>query len=270
MSILLDALKRSESQRELGSVPTLQTTIDETGSMGRDGNSWLAAVMILLAAGMIGWMGWEQFRQPEALLTESTGQQASSGQMDSDQAGTAESSEAISLSQIANKSSNSEGNILPKIDGPLATGDQQSQADDRESQQRSVGRDFREYSAEEATPTAAEAANTTSLDNAVRQREIASVNLDSSAQTASATNPEATYEPETISYWQMPESTREGLPELRISVLVYAERPENRFLLLNGERIREGDELPNGLRLEEIRRDRAIFNYRNYRFHLKS
>jgi hypothetical protein len=226
--------------------------------------------MILLAAGMIGWMGWEQFRQPETPLTESTGQQASTGQMDVDQAGTAGSSEALSLSQIANNSSSSGGNILPKIDGPLASGDQQSQTDDRESQQRSVGRDFREYTDEETIPTAAEAANTTTFDDSVRQREIASVNLDSSAQAVSANNPETTYEPETISYWQMPESTREGLPELRISVLVYAERPENRFLLLNGERIREGDELPNGLRLEEIRRDRAIFNYRNYRFHLKS
>jgi general secretion pathway protein B len=63
---------------------------------------------------------------------------------------------------------------------------------------------------------------------------------------------------------------RDGLPDLRISVLVYAELPENRFVLMNGERLREGQELPNGLLLEEIRRDRAIFNYRNYRFYLKS
>ena len=73
-----------------------------------------------------------------------------------------------------------------------------------------------------------------------------------------------------ISYWQVPEKMREGLPDLRISVLVYAELPENRFVLMNGERLREGQELPNGLVLEEIRRDRAIFNYRNYRFYLKS
>ena len=76
--------------------------------------------------------------------------------------------------------------------------------------------------------------------------------------------------PEAISYWQVPESKRAGLPDLRISVLVYAEQPENRFLLLNGERMREGEELENGLFLEEIQRDKAIFVYKNYRFHLKS
>jgi general secretion pathway protein B len=63
---------------------------------------------------------------------------------------------------------------------------------------------------------------------------------------------------------------REGLPDLRISVLVFAEQPENRFVLLNGERLREGEEMPNGLLLEEVRRDRAIFVYRDYRFYLKS
>lgn len=270
MSILLDALKRSESQRELGSVPTLQTSIDGTTSMGRDGNSWVAAVMILLAAGMMGWMGWEQYRLPDEVLTASTGQPTRTEQSETAAAGTAQATELRSSSQIANNSSNSGGNILPKIDGPLTVGDQQTQADELETQQRRVGREFREYAAGESSSTATEAANTPTLDNSVRQHEVASVNLDSSAQAVSAINSETIYEPETISYWQMPESTREGLPELRISVLVYAERPENRFLLLNGERIREGDELPNGLRLEEIQRDRAIFNYRNYRFHLKS
>ncbi|MDZ4728543.1 MAG: general secretion pathway protein GspB, partial [Xanthomonadales bacterium] len=78
------------------------------------------------------------------------------------------------------------------------------------------------------------------------------------------------YEPEIINYWQVPEKMREGLPDLRISVLVYAELPENRFVLMNGERLREGEELSNGLLLEEIQRDRAVFNYRNYRFYLKS
>jgi hypothetical protein len=68
----------------------------------------------------------------------------------------------------------------------------------------------------------------------------------------------------------MPQSLREGLPELRIRVLVYADRSEDRFLLLNDTRLLEGEELEPGLRLEEIQRDRAIFSYRNYRFHLKS
>jgi hypothetical protein len=69
-----------------------------------------------------------------------------------------------------------------------------------------------------------------------------------------------------IDYSQLPAEVRDQLPEFNITVLVYAERPEDRFILVNGARQREGEELQPGLRLLEIRRDGALFNYRHYRF----
>jgi general secretion pathway protein B len=270
MSILLDALKRSESQRELGSVPTLQTSIEGVTSGGGEGKSWMAAVLILSAFGLMNWMVWTQFSLPDQSLTAPGGQQVNSAQVDRTQEVAANPPAARSLSEIATTTSSSGENILPKIDAPLVSEEQQSPTDERQSQQRRVGREFRQYAAGEESSAASESMSEPTLDNSVRQREIASVNLQPEEPPVSAINSETPYEPEIISYWQMPESTREGLPDLRISVLVYAEQAENRFLLLNGERIREGEELPNGLRLEEIQRDRAIFNYRNYRFHLKS
>ena len=75
---------------------------------------------------------------------------------------------------------------------------------------------------------------------------------------------------EPISYWQLPQSVRDSLGELRVSVLVYAENPQDRFLLVNGQRLREQESLEDGLLLLEIQRDRAIFSYRDYRFQLKS
>ncbi len=64
----------------------------------------------------------------------------------------------------------------------------------------------------------------------------------------------------------MPDAIRGELPEFRISVLVYAERPEDRFLLVNGRRLVEGDSLSPGLVAEEIRREGVVFSYRLYRF----
>jgi hypothetical protein len=72
-----------------------------------------------------------------------------------------------------------------------------------------------------------------------------------------------------ISFWQIPQALRDGLPEFRINVLVYAEKPEDRFLLINGQRLVEKDELADGVVLDEIRRDGAVFLYRNYRFLVK-
>ena len=56
---------------------------------------------------------------------------------------------------------------------------------------------------------------------------------------------------------------------MRINVLVYAENPEDRFLLINGQRLVEKEELADGVVLDEIRRDGAVFLFRNYRFLVK-
>ncbi|MEY4760284.1 MAG: hypothetical protein RLZZ200_140 [Pseudomonadota bacterium] len=57
-----------------------------------------------------------------------------------------------------------------------------------------------------------------------------------------------------------------GLPDLRLSLHVYDPEPARRYLLLNGMRLREGDALPDGLRLERITEDGAILVWRNRRF----
>lgn len=74
---------------------------------------------------------------------------------------------------------------------------------------------------------------------------------------------------EPISYWELPQGVRDNLPEIRITVLVYASQSDDRFLLANGQRLTEKDELQSGLVLDEIRRDGAVFVYRKYRFLVK-
>jgi len=69
-----------------------------------------------------------------------------------------------------------------------------------------------------------------------------------------------------IGYWSLPRAVREEIPPPRITVLVFAERPADRFVLMNGRRLQEGDEASPGLVLEEIRREGALFSYRLYRF----
>jgi general secretion pathway protein B len=79
--------------------------------------------------------------------------------------------------------------------------------------------------------------------------------------------PAAATEP--ITFWELPQGIRDSLPDLRITVLVFAERPEDRFVLIGGQRRVENDQIQDGLLLEEIRREGAVFTYRNYRFLVK-
>ena len=65
MSILLDALKKSEAQRQLGQTPTLETNLDGHLLSNDDNNILLPASLIVLAAVLITWFGYRQFQLPD-------------------------------------------------------------------------------------------------------------------------------------------------------------------------------------------------------------
>ncbi len=89
---------------------------------------------------------------------------------------------------------------------------------------------------------------------------------DDAVPTPQGSEPYQPPRPSFITYWQLPDSIRAELPEFRVRVMVYAERPEDRFILVNGQRLLEGDSLQPGLVVREIRRDGVVFSYRLYEF----
>lgn len=85
------------------------------------------------------------------------------------------------------------------------------------------------------------------------------------------TEPE-TWAPERSDYvrrWELPLAIRRDLPELSLSIHVFSAQPQSRFVLINGERRLEGDDLGQGARLLEIRREGALVEFRDYRFLLE-
>ena len=73
-------------------------------------------------------------------------------------------------------------------------------------------------------------------------------------------------DPAPISYWELPDAVRADVPEIKFSVLVYATDPADRFVLINGQRLGQGDSIQPGLEVREIRRDGVVFSYRLYQF----
>ncbi len=53
---------------------------------------------------------------------------------------------------------------------------------------------------------------------------------------------------------------------MTFSVLIYSEKPAERMVNINGRTTREGQEVSDGLKLEEITPDGAIFSFKGYRF----
>lgn len=57
-----------------------------------------------------------------------------------------------------------------------------------------------------------------------------------------------------------------NLPELHLDLHVYADRPRDRFAMINMHRVAEGDSLPSGVQVEAIRPDGVVLSYHGTRF----
>jgi len=283
MSILLEALRKSESQRRLGETPTLQTPEEPDVSSTDSSTRWLPAVFIISAASLMGWLGWMQYQQPEVTAADPTASGFSenvqlAAESDTANSGaTSAAAEPVSDDQEQNKSVPTPRNPMDRlVSNERTLADHKSSAEEK---RKLLGKSFQSYDETADKPSADQTgemtpARTGKVTAAEATRPADSielpVDLPDPASSPGNASAEAADEADTISFWQLPQSVRDGMPEIRINVLVFAQRPEERFILINGQRLRESEELENGLVLEEIRRDRAVFSYRKYVFHLKS
>jgi general secretion pathway protein B len=80
-------------------------------------------------------------------------------------------------------------------------------------------------------------------------------------QTAAA----APAEPPVYSRDQLPAEIRASLPTLAFGGSIYSDNPADRSLIINGRIFRENDRLTAELTLEQIRMKSAVLNYRGYR-----
>ena len=85
------------------------------------------------------------------------------------------------------------------------------------------------------------------------------------AETASA-KPAAAPGTAVPTIWELPYATRKDLPEIDLSMHVYSADPKQRFVVIKGDRHGEGDELGQDFVLREIRQDGLVLEYKGQAF----
>lgn len=249
MSILLDALKKSERQRQLGQTPTLQTLSAEQPQASESFTHWVPLSMLLISVCVMSWFGWQQLRAPDPAAPRSEGVAAT--QSKRQQIDPGEQSAARTLTESY------------KPDDATSGGAEVTNEADRARLSRSVS----EFTAKGPEP---EVAAQTEQPRAAAEPVAPPSAIEPAARRQENRNrPVEPHVTEPISFWELPQGVRDALPEIKITVLVYSDQPEDRFVLTNGQRLVEKDELQSGLVLDEIRRDGAVFLYRKYRFLVK-
>jgi general secretion pathway protein B len=65
---------------------------------------------------------------------------------------------------------------------------------------------------------------------------------------------------------ELPENIRQALPKLAISGSIYSETAAHRMLIINGQVFHEGEKPAPGLELEQIKPKTAVFNFKGQRY----
>jgi general secretion pathway protein B len=250
MSYILDALKKSEKERKLGSVPDIMTVqeIQPKGSKKR--LLWILLILLFLllnTAILIRVSPWKS-EKPQTV---------SDPTYDKHIVAKSQNTSSHALSETEN---NKVSTIQDGKTKKTQLADSKISSDNKNSLQQSKKLNAgKETKAIPETKIKPEAVSTTPL-----KKEEAS-------DVTSETKPDDNHLPPPLPnkiyhISELPQSIQQKLPTFAISTFLYSGDPSSRSVRINGQMMREGQYLSAGLKLEEIMQNGMIFSYQNYRF----
>lgn len=235
MSYILDALKKSDQQRQRGVTPTLQAAQVTVAAPKRPMLIYygLLAAVLLFTGIIIGWLRPWQPEQPpfgtEPIAAESP----------------------IAISQQA----------APAL--LIAPPEMQSKTT-QEFPSPNLTR------AGQAVPVAAAMKpNNTAPDSAATPKSGtpgATASIPDKSLPKSASIATVAQEQKAIPMDELPLQIQREIPAMTVQLHAYSNIPSERLVSINSIRLREGGSLMLGLRLEQITPDGMIFSYKGYRF----
>lgn len=296
MSILLEALRKSEKSKRAHEVPTIHAE-EEFETAPESMATGPLALLLVSALFMSGWFIWHQYQEPA-----SDARIAQAGAEELPDAGEAvvgnespvpDTPEPSIASQpvAANKqiptvgrqpppSGESDSSVpvkapvpeklktaqlnAPKPTGEKSTPTQRTPVESYKPPVRSTPPT--QAASSESGTTTRPVANTTDGRDDKPASALADATSEPMVEAARPKPKPKPEEPLPIGYWELPDSVRANVPEIKFSVLVYATRPSDRFVLINGERLTEGDNAGSNLVVKEIRREGVIFSHGLYQF----
>lgn len=261
MSYILDALKRSQQQRELGQVPTLaDAPYPDAGRPARSG-PWLAVALLLATVAVL-------LAIYAAFGVRSGGVTAAAPPLPLPLPPVAPALVDVPVPAViapATPDGATNPQPLPRPSGqvppaPRAPGRAAAPAVPTAPPVESPAQPG---PADEILP---ELRREIAAFKAQLQRDQASLVEPAPAQIPAAPVVSSPARPSPPPLAELPPELRQGIPELRVSVYVYSADPQRRFVILNSRRLSEGERSADGLLLEEIGPNGLVLEYGGRRF----
>ncbi len=263
MSLILEALKKSEAERRLGRAPDLLSPVPREAA-GRP--TWLGGFALglglaLVTIGLAAW--WLAGRTPDAVPAAPAPVVAETG------APVVAPQAAPPPVRAQARRQTPEARARRAPDPALAPApalrDPEYAARERESVALPAGSEPYDGAATAGAPrSASQPAAPTLPDAAPTRVPVAPVAPVSVPAPAPVAMPEPLEAVPHLAWLTAAE--REGLPPLRLSMHVYDPDPAARFVLIDGHRLREGDAVADGVVVDSIRPDGVALERRGRRF----
>lgn len=274
MSLILEALKKSERQRRLGESPSLGSPVIAV----RRRRSFLPILIGLIAIGLVAlWWMRRDGGEPTPDVQTATAPAATASQ----------SPPAPTPAKVADATTFNDVPLSPATSQPrqASAKPRDTKAAPADAERRRKLRDGELVAANPAAGAAAtikesepvSAADPAALAAAMADAGTPAPGADKSpaaskrdsGNDAKVVNPPPAptqARPDGLKLmWELPLVTRRELPEIKVSMHVFAKDPAQRFVIINGERHAQGDDI-DGMTLAEIRADGVVFEHDGVRF----
>jgi len=258
LSYILDALRKSEKERQQGTVTDFLTVQDAIAEESKERSliPYLLIISLLInIAVLVWWFGpWQSKKSGQTASHSAVKQQP-------------ESKEAL----LPSRQATSISGLRIKIDRDTALSDGGIMTLKKEAKPKSAIRQQLPVNA--LTDLENQVSNPSAEIGAKSLHDIAPV-IPQQTRTIQQVpsdpkrtiNNVASGENTVYDIKDLPSSIQRSLPSIAISVSLYSDEPDSRMAKINGAMIREGEYLTGGLKVEQITLDGVIFSYQNYRF----
>ncbi len=265
MSYILEALKKSQHERELGQVPTLEKAPFATESVrGRPGPWLMAAVGLAMLAVLIALYAALRAGPSGPATTE----QAAAPPESATEAAAAPA--AVAPAQIAAPATEVVPAVAEPAKGPAVSAapvpdaepveEPESQAPPPASRSRKRDGGIPSRPAISQIPEDLRQ-DVEAFKEELRQELAGTKDKQKPRATAKASEPEVP--PQEL---RLPPDVQKRLPRFLMSAHVYDKTPAKRFVLINNLKTREGETSREGIKVEEILPDGAVLSYTGHRF----
>jgi general secretion pathway protein B len=290
VSYILDALKKSEQERSRGTIPDIKAIHRPAAVAPRKSSQWpyvLLVVLLLNAAGLGFWI-YQQQNSPSLMVDQGEGNQHSelkdpaAGVLASPQASfDSPGNETQPMGSFQEKQKEQNAQLLEQRlaalqndagNSPTPKSKADSETEKSKSSSQPSSQDSRKLTSADKKPNVIFSdeplsVSNTELKNAETADDLtvmSDVQLVPEADTSTVEIvTEKIYE-----IAELPDTIKRELPGISFAGHVYSSTQSQRSVMLNGKKMREGQEVTKGLLLEEITIDGVILRSQGYRFKL--